>query len=96
MPGSRDGRSDPEGVGTALPSTAAKIPVYRGKFGPEQAERLLWRAGFGPRRGQPEALAKKGLNEAVRALTAPGRQRFVGPRPSDEKGRPLGIVATCL
>ena len=72
-----------------MPSAAAKIPVYRGEFGPEQAERLLWRAGFGPRRGQAEALARKGLNESVRALTAPGRQRFVGPRPKDEKGRPL-------
>ena len=72
-----------------MPQAAARIPVYRGKFGPEEAERLLWRAGFGPRRGQAEALAKRGLNEAVRALTAPGRQRFVGPRPKDEKGRPL-------
>jgi uncharacterized protein (DUF1800 family) len=72
-----------------LPSAAAKIPVYRGEFGPEQAERLLWRAGFGPRRGQARKLARQGLNESVRALTAPGRQRFVGPRPKDEKGRPL-------
>jgi hypothetical protein len=72
-----------------LPSAAAKIPVYRGEFGPEQAERLLWRAGFGPRRGQARKLARLGLNESVRALTAPGRQRFVGPRPKDEKGRPL-------
>jgi uncharacterized protein (DUF1800 family) len=72
-----------------LPSAAAKIPVFRGEFGPQQAERLLWRAGFGPRRGQAQKLAKKGLNEAVRSLTAPGRQRFVGPRPKDEKGRPL-------
>ena len=37
---------------------AARIPVYKGPFGPEQAERLLWRAGFGPRKGQAEALAK--------------------------------------
>ena len=72
-----------------MPSAAAKIPVYRGEFGPEQAERLLWRAGFGPRRGQARKLARQGLNESVRALTAPGRERFVGPRPKDEKGRPL-------
>jgi uncharacterized protein (DUF1800 family) len=63
--------------------------VYRGEFGPLQAERLLWRAGFGPRRGEAEALAKKGLNGAVEALVAPGRQRFVGPAPKYEKGRPL-------
>jgi hypothetical protein len=24
-------------------------PVYSGPFGAKQAERLLWRAGFGPR-----------------------------------------------
>lgn len=63
--------------------------MYRGEFGPAQAERLLWRAGFGPRRGQAEALARKGLARAVEALTAPGRQRLVGPTPRDDKGRRL-------
>ena len=33
------------------------VPVYRGKFDASHAERLLWRAGFGPRRGEAEALA---------------------------------------
>ena len=32
-------------------------PVYRGPFGKPQAERLLWRAGFGPRPGEAERLA---------------------------------------
>ena len=72
-----------------MSQTAAKVPVYRGEFGPEQAERLLWRAGFGPRRGEAEALAKRGLDQAVHTLTRAGRQRFVGPRAKDEKGRPL-------
>jgi hypothetical protein len=36
--------------------------VYRGPFGREQAERLLWRSGFGPRPGEAEALAAKGLD----------------------------------
>ena len=36
-------------------------PVYRGHFGKPQAERLLWRAGFGPRPGEAERLAKLGL-----------------------------------
>ena len=40
-------------------SRAARIPVYRGHFGPEQAERLLWRAGFGPRPNEEKRLAKK-------------------------------------
>jgi uncharacterized protein (DUF1800 family) len=65
------------------------VPVYRGKFGPPQAERLLWRAGFGPRPGEAEALAKKGLEGAVHALLDPGPERLVGPKPHDDKGRPL-------
>jgi uncharacterized protein (DUF1800 family) len=65
------------------------LPVYRGPFTPAQAERLLWRAGFGPRKGEAERLAKRGLDGAVRALTQPGAERFVGPPPKDEKGRGL-------
>ena len=68
---------------------AARIPVYKGAFGPEQAERLLWRAGFGPRKREAEALAKKGLDAAVDSLTHPGRERLVGPKPHDGEGRPL-------
>jgi uncharacterized protein (DUF1800 family) len=65
------------------------VPVYRGQFGPAQAERLLWRAGFGPRRGEAEQFAKLGLDRAVRSLTRPGRERFVGPAPVDDDKRPL-------
>ena len=63
--------------------------VYSGTFSREQAERLLWRAGFGPRRGEAEALAKLGLDDAVRKLTRPGAERFVGAAPRDDKGRAL-------
>jgi uncharacterized protein (DUF1800 family) len=65
------------------------VPVYRGKFGLPQAERLLWRAGFGPRAGEAEALVKKGLDGAVHSLLDPGTERLVGPKPHDDKGRPL-------
>jgi uncharacterized protein (DUF1800 family) len=65
------------------------LPVYRGPFGPAQAERLLWRAGFGPRRGEATALAARGLDSAVLSLTRPGRERLVGRAARDEKGRPL-------
>ncbi len=65
------------------------IPVYRGEFGPVEAERLLWRAGFGPRPGEAAVFAKRGLDSAVQALTKPGRQRFTGAPARDEKGRPL-------
>ena len=65
------------------------VAAYRGPFGREQAERLLWRAGFGPRKGEAAALAKLGLDGAVRSLTRPGGEKFVGPAPHDDKGRGL-------
>jgi len=66
------------------------VPVYHGRFGPEQAERLLWRAGFGPAPGQVEKLARKGMRHAVRSLTRPrGKARLHGPTPHDDDGLPL-------
>ena len=67
----------------------AGVAAYGGPFGPAQAERLLWRAGFGPRAGEAEQLARLGLAGAVHALTYPGREDLVGKAPHDEKGRPL-------
>jgi uncharacterized protein (DUF1800 family) len=66
-----------------------QIAAYTRSFDAARAERLLWRAGFGPRKGEAEALAELGLDGAVRALTSPGREQLVGPAPKDEKGRPL-------
>jgi uncharacterized protein (DUF1800 family) len=65
------------------------MPVYRGPFGKEQAERLLWRAGFGARAGEADALTHLGLTHAVHSLTRPVPYQLVGPDPHDEKGRPL-------
>ena len=65
------------------------VHVYQGPFGRAQAERLLWRAGFGPRPGEADALAKLGLDGAVRSLTRPDAEKFVGPTPRDDKGRGL-------
>jgi uncharacterized protein (DUF1800 family) len=59
----------------------AALPVYRGAFTPSHAERLLWRAGFGPRPGEAEALARLGLRGAVRSLTRPASVALVGPEP---------------
>jgi uncharacterized protein (DUF1800 family) len=70
-------------------SRIAAVATYRGPFGAAQAERLLWRAGFGPRPGEAKRLAKLGLDGAVLSLTRPGRERFVGPPPKDSKGRAL-------
>jgi uncharacterized protein (DUF1800 family) len=67
----------------------AAVARYSGPFRAPQAERLLWRAGFGPRRGEAERLARLGLDGAVRSLTHPGGEKFVGPPPHDEKGRRL-------
>ena len=53
---------------TATTRSSLAVPVYRGSFGRREAERLLWRAGFGPKRGQAERLAKLGLRKAVASL----------------------------
>ena len=63
-------------------------PVYRGPFGTAQAERLLWRAGFGPRKGEAEALAKLGLAAAVHSLTRSAGLRARRPTPNDEQRPP--------
>jgi uncharacterized protein (DUF1800 family) len=66
------------------------LPVYTGPFGPEQAERLLWRAGFGPRSGEADALAAKGLAGAVDSLTHPPKvDHLVGKGPVVDGGAPL-------
>jgi uncharacterized protein (DUF1800 family) len=65
------------------------VSIYTGRFGPAQAERLLWRAGFGPRPGQAEKLAKKGLRSAVESLTRPPKEKLSGPPPKDDDGHPL-------
>jgi uncharacterized protein (DUF1800 family) len=63
--------------------------VHRGPFGEQQARRLLWRAGFGPRPGQAAKLAGLGLDRAVRSLTHPASTRLTGPAPKDDEGAPL-------
>ncbi len=68
---------------------ATSLPRYRGPFKEEQADRLLWRAGFGPRPGQAARLASLGLDGAVKSLTRPKSRALTGPKPTDEKGRPL-------
>jgi uncharacterized protein (DUF1800 family) len=65
------------------------VPEYHGPFGTAQAERLLWRAGFGPRPGEAQALTRLGMKHAVHALTRPAPYQLVGPEPHDERGRPL-------
>jgi uncharacterized protein (DUF1800 family) len=69
------------------------VPVFGGSFGRLQAERLLWRAGFGPRQGDTGRLAKLGLAGAVRSLTQPGADQLLGPEPKNDRGFPLAPTA---
>ena len=65
------------------------MPVYHGPFHKREAERLLWRAGFGPKPGQAHTVAKKGLKRAVDDLLNPPKARLIGPAPTDDSGAPL-------
>ena len=58
-------------------------------FGAREAERLLWRAGFGPRPGDVAAAVGRGLEGAVHALTRPATAEAVeGAGPVDAFGAP--------
>jgi uncharacterized protein (DUF1800 family) len=64
--------------------------VYSGPFGVREAERLLWRAGFGPSPGHAQFLAAAGLHKAVAALTRPsGPATLTGASPTDDDGNAL-------
>ncbi len=63
---------------------------YGGPFQAWHATRLLWRAGFGPRPGDAEYLAKLGMDKAVEVLTRPaGGAQLQGPEAQDDNGDPL-------
>jgi uncharacterized protein (DUF1800 family) len=64
----------------------ADVPRYTGSFGAAEAERLLWRAGFGGTRQSARRLADKGLDGAVRSLTRPRNENLDGPKPRDDDG----------
>jgi uncharacterized protein (DUF1800 family) len=64
-------------------------PMVQGVFGAAQAERLLWRAGFGPRPGDVDRFAQMGLHAAVAELLAPPAEQLVGPAPHTDEGDPL-------
>jgi hypothetical protein len=80
---------------SAPPSWQVDSPIakYSGTFGVEQAERLLWRAGFGPRRGEAAELAALGLERAVTHFTRPqGPAVLTGPEPTTAEGYPISPI----
>jgi uncharacterized protein (DUF1800 family) len=70
------------------PAPGGAVPV-QGEFGHPEAERLLWRAGFGPRPGDIERVAQMGIAAAVDELLNPPAAQLVGPAPHTEDGDPL-------
>jgi uncharacterized protein (DUF1800 family) len=55
-----------------------------------RAERLLWRAGFGPRPGDVARFAAMGLDNAIAELVHPvGEPVLSGPAPRDDDGNAL-------
>jgi len=87
------GSADPGGTAPGGPPEfrlSSPVAIYSGPFGVRQAERLLWRAGFGPSPGHAEWLAGLGLHAAVAAFTRPaGPPTFTGAEPTDDDGNPL-------
>jgi Protein of unknown function (DUF1800) len=56
----------------------------------QNAERLLWRAGFGPRPGDVESVVNAGIGPTVHAMVHPSAPaQLVGPAPRDEDGNAL-------
>ncbi len=73
--------ADPSGSWTPPPA----VPMTA-----RQAERLLWRAGFGPKPGDVARVAAMGLDAAIAELVHPvGEATLVGPAPHDGDGGAL-------
>jgi hypothetical protein len=75
------------------PPSSAPVASLGAPLSLAGAQRLLWRAGFGPAAGQAQALAGEPLQQAVHGLTRPsGEAALIGPAPVDEGGKPLDPV----
>jgi uncharacterized protein (DUF1800 family) len=80
----------------AQPPKPNPNPPAGGKLPPppdashRNAERLLWRAGFGPKPGAVDHVVSVGIEAAVRELTRPsGAAKLTGPAPVDDDGNAL-------
>ena len=75
------------------PPSSAPAPAAPAILTEAGAQRLLWRAGFGPRPGEAAALAGQALQQVVYGLTRPtGPAVLSGPEPVDDEGNPLDPV----
>ena len=75
-------RPDPHPAGGSLPPPP--------DLDHRKAERLLWRAGFGPRPGDVDAVVARGLDATVHSLVYPGGTVTLnGPDPTDDDGNAL-------
>src|SRR3954454_17887104 len=73
--------ADPPGSWTPPPATPLSL---------RQSERLLWRAGFGPRPGDVARFAAMGLDAAIAELVHPvGEPVLIGPAAQDDGGNAL-------
>jgi hypothetical protein len=73
--------------------SSSPIATFRGRFTARQATCLLWRAGFGPGRGDAARLAAFGLDGAVASLTRPvGAAKLIGKPPHGDDGLPLDPI----
>jgi uncharacterized protein (DUF1800 family) len=82
----------PEVTASATPPLPddGPVPAFTTPLGESHMERLLWRTGFGPARGQAAQLAGQDMSTAVHSLTRPsGGANLDGPEPHDDEGRPL-------
>ena len=75
---------------SAPPPSSSPPPSVSASITLAQANRLLWRAGFGPTPGQAQALAGQPLESVVQSLTRPtGGPTLHGPAPTDDEGNAL-------
>ena len=68
----------------ATPRARPGRPSTRAGSAPE-AERLLWRAGFGPRPGEAENSRRRASTTRSHSLTRPREGTAIGPAPHDER-----------
>jgi hypothetical protein len=82
----------PPAAATTAPRPALPAPPtgVQPALSRRDAERLLWRAGFGPRRGEADRLAGRDPREIVQGLTRPGgAATLTGAEPHDENGNSI-------